>query len=124
MLCNVFSQYTFSAAPHKILRHVNVMQYEAALASAIDGKAELSKGGVDEISVRAATVVAVEEIVVKVKEQIAAAEEDSKASQHRLQRLVNDVSAVTIDWYLWQKGEKLDRQGLLEPHHRVLTTFY
>ncbi|KAL9191540.1 hypothetical protein ACHAXT_001246 [Thalassiosira profunda] len=127
-MCNFVDTHLITTFPDyrvpQILRHVNVMQYEPALATSIDGKVELSKGGIDEVAIRAATVVAVEEIVVKVKEEIAAAEENSEASQHRLQKLAEDVSAVTIDWYLWQKGENLDRQGLLEPHHRVRTTFY
>lgn len=49
------------------------------------------------------------------------ASEQSKKNMHKLKE---DISAVTIDWYLWQRGEKEDRKGLLDPHHRVRTTFY
>eukprot|EP00571_Detonula_confervacea_P009474 CAMPEP_0172313794 /NCGR_PEP_ID=MMETSP1058-20130122/20965_1 /TAXON_ID=83371 /ORGANISM="Detonula confervacea, Strain CCMP 353" /LENGTH=457 /DNA_ID=CAMNT_0013027503 /DNA_START=20 /DNA_END=1393 /DNA_ORIENTATION=- len=107
----------------QILRHVDVLQYEPSLANLVDGQVELEKGGVDEVSVRAGTVVAVEEIVQRVKEKISA-DGNSERSQSDLQRLADDVSAVTIDWYLWQRGEKLDRLNLLGPHHRVRTTFY
>jgi len=102
------------------------MQYGPPLARLVDGKAELEKGAIDEVSIRAGTVVAVEEIVQKVKEQIisSSSNRSSKRSQSDIQKLVDDVSAVTIDWYLWQKGEKLDRLNLLGPHHRVRTTFY
>ncbi|EED94810.1 predicted protein [Thalassiosira pseudonana CCMP1335] len=84
----------------QILRHVAVLRYGSQLANLIDNQLELEKSGMDEVSIRASTVVAVEEL------------------------LSDDVSAVTIDWYLWQKGERLDRANQLEPHHRVRTTFY
>jgi len=116
----------------QILRHVNVMQYTSELANLVDGKVELEKGGADEVSIRAGTVVAVEEIVRKVKELILSNDSDdddggggrSSRSEDDLRKLAKDVSAVTVDWYLWQRGEKLDRANLLEPHHRVRTTFY
>ena len=39
------------------------MQYGPPLATLVDGKAELEKGAIDEVSIRAGTVVAVEEII-------------------------------------------------------------
>ena len=87
----------------------------------------LEKAGIDEVSIRAATVVAVEEIVTRVKDCILSSttSEASKKSHDDLQNLaVGDVSCTTIDWYLWQQGEKLDRANLLAPHHRIRTTFY
>ena len=110
----------------QILRHVNVMKYDDDLATKVDRKEELQKGSHDEISIRAGTVVAVDYLVSRVKEKIdrIAANSIGEESKNDLHRLSNDVSAVTLDWYLWQQGEKLDRQNLLEPHHRVRTTFY
>jgi len=111
----------------QILRHVDVLQYESSLDELVDGQVELEKGGIDEVSIRAGTVVAVEEIVQKVKEEIissVAADSDSERSESDLRKLADDVSAVTIDWYLWQRGEKLDRLNLLGSHHRVRTTFH
>ncbi len=43
---------------------------------------------------------------------------------HCLQAIADKVLAVTIDWYLWQRGERLDGADLLGEHHRVVTTFY
>lgn len=110
----------------QILRHVNVMKYDYDLATKVDNKEELPKGSHDEISIRAATVVAVDYLVSTVKERIdrIAANSVGEEPINDLHRLSCDVSAVTLDWYLWQQGEKLDRQNLLEPHHRVRTTFY
>jgi len=111
----------------QILRHVDVLRYEASLAKSVDDRVELEKGSIDEVSIRAGTVVSVEEIVRRVKENIskaAASSGNSDRSVSDLRRLADDVSAVTIDWYLWQRGEKLDRLNLLGLHHRVRTTFY
>ncbi len=110
----------------QILRQVGALQYTPELAAKVDNQEELSEGGVDEVSIRAGTVVAVEEMVELVKKHlIAIAEADSsEESMHNLQSLLEDVSAVTIDWYLWQRGEKEDRLNLLGPHHRVRTTYY
>jgi hypothetical protein len=110
----------------QILRHVNVMKYSDDLAQKVDSKVELNRGCHHEISIRAATVVAVDDLMIKVKEKLMniAMDASSEEEKSNLQMLANDVSSVTLDWYLWQQGEKLDRQGLLKPHHRVRTTFY
>ena len=109
----------------QILRNVGVMKYGSSLANLVDNQVELEKSGMDEVSIRAGTVVAVEDLVQKVKEKLAnIAAGGQLENRNNLRALAGDVSAVTIDWYLWQQGEKLDRQDLLEPHHRVCTTFY
>ena len=107
----------------QILRHVDCLEYNSALAKLVDDQVEIQKSLIDEVSIRAGTVVAVEEIVKKVKEIILDSEADER-TKNELQVLANDVSAVTIDWYLWQQGERLDRMGKLGPHHRTRTTFY
>jgi hypothetical protein len=110
----------------QILRHVNILEYREDLAHKVDSQVELDKGCTDEISIRAATVVAVEDLVLKVKEHFFSISSKSidEEAQRNMQALASDVSAVTLDWYLWQQGEKLDRLNLMQPHHRVHTTFY
>jgi hypothetical protein len=111
----------------QILRQVGAIQYAPELAAKVDNHDELEEGRVDEVSIRAGTVVAVEEMVELVKKQlvdIAEADDASEESKNNLHKLLEDVSAVTIDWYLWQRGEKEDRLNLLGPHHRVRTTYY
>jgi hypothetical protein len=103
----------------QILWHVNVLQYNSSLEKQVDNQVTIAKGSIDEISIRAGTVLAVEKIVQRVKEEIL-----SNAKVDNCSKIVDDISAVTIDWYLWQRGEKLDRANLLGPHHRVVTTFY
>lgn len=103
----------------QILRHVNVLKYNLLLEKQVDNQVIIQKGSIDEISIRAGTVLAVEKIVHRVKREIF-----SNAKVDDCSKIVDDISAVTIDWYLWQRGEKLDRANLLGPHHRVVTTFY
>ena len=45
---------------------------------------------------------------------------DTNAAQNK----IDEISAILLDWHLWQIGEKLDREGTLKPHHRVRTIFY
>ena len=103
----------------QILRHVNVLKYNSSLEKKVDNQVTIEKGSIDETSIRAGTVLAVEKIVHRVKEEVL-----SNAKVDNCSKIVDDISAVTIDWYLWQRGEKLDRANLLRPHHRVVTTFY
>ena len=108
----------------QILRHVGAISYTSDIANKIDQKTELAKFSADEISIRAATVVAVENLVTQVKRHLSNSNGSKVSGEEQHGTLSDAVSAVTIDWYLWQKGEKEDRLNLLGPHHRVRTTFY
>ena len=124
-----------------------MLRYDWRLGDAVDARRTLERGGTDEISIRAGTVCAVEGIVRRVREEVlsgcvggmpsaaaaaAAAGGDGceagrsrdEDRRRRLRAIADDVSAVTIDWYLWQQGERLDQADSLGEHHRVVTTFY
>lgn len=96
----------------QLLRHVGVLQYETSFGEKIDAFEEIEKGSSEENSIRAATVVAVEQLVDELKKQ-------QKASDPS-----ESFTAVTVDWYLWQLGERMHSAGTLKPHHRTRTTFY
>jgi hypothetical protein len=93
----------------QILRHFLILDYSVDLTDTVDSQTEIAKGSPHEIAIRAATVVAVEELV---------------------KFLNNDISAngsftdVIVDWYLWQVGEKMNQLGQLKPFHKVRTHFY
>ncbi|KAL3772098.1 hypothetical protein ACHAW5_004936 [Stephanodiscus triporus] len=113
----------------QILRNVGVLRYDPPLAMAVDRRTTLERGGIDEISIRAGTVSAVEGIVRRVREIIVSSVVANKSTAAEggdvdPREIADDVSAVTVDWYLWQHGERLDRANLLGEHHRVVTTFY
>lgn len=92
----------------QLLRNVNVLVYSPQLSEKVDSKTEIDNSSLDEIYIRASTVVAVDCLVEIVKK---------KTKQ-------DNINAVKMDWYLWNLGEKLDRSGSLENHHLVRTIFY
>ena len=85
------------------LRHLGALEYTEHLARKVDDWVELDPGSPEEVEIRAATVVAVEEL------------RDRLAAESR------ELTAVEVDWMLWDYS-----QGLfpVRPHHRVRTVFY
>ena len=84
------------------MRHWGCLAYDNALSSKVDGSQELKANSPEEVAIRAATVVAVEELVSRMP----------------------SMTAVKLDWYLWQLGEQMNQKGDLKPFHRVRTIFY
>ena len=84
----------------QVLRHEGVLLYHhQELADQVDNRTEL---GLDqEVAIRAATVVAVDELASRV-----------------------GLTAVQLDWHLWQVGEQMNQKNEMKPHHRVRTIFY
>lgn len=93
----------------QLLRHFDVLVYQPHLDAIVDEGEEIKVGTKDELSIRAATVTAVERLVEHLNERFEG--EDP-------------FTAVTVDWYLWQVGEKMHQDGLLKPFHKVRTQFY
>ena len=85
----------------QLLRHLGVLVYAPSLGEDVDGLVQIQAGSEPEIAIRAATVVAVENL---------------RALLHA------EWTSVQLDWWLWEEGEaNLDSIG---PHHRTLTVFY
>jgi hypothetical protein len=83
------------------------LRYSDALSAQIDAKTEIAVGSEAELEIRAATVVAVDRLCAALQA-----------------KGVKDVMPVTLDWLLWQRGEVLNNEQKIKPHHRVLTIFY
>jgi hypothetical protein len=85
------------------LRHLGALEYSSHLAGKVDDWVELDPGSPEEVEIRAATVVAVEEL----RDRLAA------GGRH--------LTAVEVDWMLWDYS-----QGLfpVRPYHRTRTVFY
>lgn len=94
----------------QLLRHWDALQYSKELAAKVDSQTELC--GEEEVSIRAGTVVCVDELVQRVNSGVTMLDQ------------VPRMTAVTLDWHLWQIGERMNQQGELKPHHRVNTIFY
>jgi hypothetical protein len=91
----------------QLLRHVRVLEYNQELENAVDNRVPLS--GKQEVYVRAATVMAVERLV----------------HAYNLENNPHEkITAVQMDWHLWQVGEKLNQDAKMNPHHCVNTIFY
>ncbi|KAG7371280.1 queuosine salvage family protein [Nitzschia inconspicua] len=101
----------------QLLRHWRVLQYSSSLEERVDQKMEITSGSVEELSIRAATVVAVEELVKYLNNNSAPKHDDESLTAPK-------YTDVQVDWYLWQVGEQLHAKGELKPFHRVRTHFY
>jgi len=97
----------------QLLRNLGVLRYSTALAGQVDRGEEMDVFSMDELYIRASTVQAVDRLVDKVSDRIVG----------KLDISMN-INSVKMDWYLWNIGEKLDRECKLEKHHRVRTIFY
>ena len=96
----------------QILRHFQILEYSPTLSNVVDSGEEIGMGSPDEVSIRAGTVVGVEELVKELNA-------DENASSFGTP--FNDVN---VDWYLWQVAERMNQDGVLKPFHKVRTHFY
>jgi len=129
----------------QILRHKGILEYAPTLADRVNQHFELARGSFEEVSIRAATVVAVEELVRVLNQPrttTARTHTASATTEPTIQRDRDNndnidhhhhnnnnnnpggFTDVTVDWYLWQVGERMHQEGILEPFHRVRTHFY
>jgi hypothetical protein len=122
----------------QLLRHMQILTYSPELARRIDSEEVIMAGSMDELYIRAATVVAVEQMVQVIKDTLI---NSPVQNDHHKSKAVTAVlngnkeeleevfspeywCAMKLDWHLWQMGEALENQGALSHHHRVRTIFY
>ena len=105
----------------QLLRHFGVLNYEpSTLGDQIDQGNEIPSGSLEELTIRAATVMAVEEIVRELHNQ-----QQTQSDTNDLNKQATaSFTAVKVDWYLWQVGEKMNDAGTMKPHHKTRTTYY
>lgn len=97
----------------QLLRHRGVLQYTQQLADIVDSQQEIVAGSPEEIAIRATTVAAVEYLVEELRKE------------NTTNESIVTWTAVQADWYLWQVGEKLEKEhNVMKPHHRVRTIYY
>jgi hypothetical protein len=103
----------------QLLRHWKILHYSDNLAARVDSGTELAVNSPEELSIRAATVTAVELLVQELNKQ---QQRDKGSGDDKADK--KPWTAVATDWYLWQVGERLQAEGKLQPHHRVRTIYY
>jgi len=117
----------------QLLRHLGVLAYSPHLGGKVDNGVELVPCSADELYIRAGTVVAVDQLVKAVRSRLQLKSNQDDGDEHygtassnvnTDKDLWKEVNAVKLDWYLWNIGEKLDREGSLKNHHKVRTIFY
>lgn len=112
----------------QLLRHLQVLQYSPSLSLKVDSCVELRPFCADELYIRAATIVTVDDLVqavkCKLKDRLKESHSSLCGNDEYSNFICDSVHAVRLDWYLWNIGEKLDRDGALASHHLVNTLFY
>jgi hypothetical protein len=89
----------------QILLDLGIMEYDQNLEKRILEKEEITPNSLEEIELRANTIISVEMIKNAINE-----EQGKK------------IYSLEVDYVLWNVGE--ERRKELKPHHRTLTIFY
>ena len=110
----------------QILHHLRILAYPASLVQMLQAGTLLAPGSREEISVRAASIVAVE----RVREEIMRTwEKDTRAKNGES----DGISSVLIDFYLWGLAKKLESgdemvvgidTAKMVPAHRTRSIWY
>jgi hypothetical protein len=73
----------------------------------VDGGTELPSGSEEEVEIRAASILAVEQLKQAANAQLAGAQQQ--------------LLSIQLDWWLWHEGEKRRSE---QTHHRTRTIYY
>lgn len=107
----------------QILHHLRILAYPAMLLKILRGHTAVAPGSREEVSIRAASIVAVE----KVRREIVRISEETNEGEGE------EVSSVLIDFYLWDLAKKVeDGKATIEgidtvgavPAHRTRSIWY
>lgn len=108
----------------QILHHLNILSYPASLIQTLRAGTMLEPGCKEEISLRAASIVAVERVREAIVE-LNRADKSEKRSE--------SISSVLIDFFLWDLAKRLERgeekiEGMetaeMLPAHRTRSIWY
>lgn len=109
----------------QILHHLRILTYPASLVRTLNTGAPLEPGCREEVSLRAASIVAVERVREEIL-KLMAVEVDAEPNE-------GEVSSVLIDFYLWDLAKKVESgeekiEGLetakMVPTHRTRSIWY
>lgn len=109
----------------QILHHLRILDYPPSLVQILQNHASVQHGSREELSIRAASILAVEEIRKEINKM-----EDTE--NERKKRGV-DVSSVVIDFYLWDFAKRIEKgedsvKGIKTqpalPAHRTRSIWY
>ena len=118
----------------QILHHLRILSYPPALADLLRAHTPLAPGSAPELSIRAASVVAVERVrqeIVAIVAEEARGEAQGETTKERRKRAEEAVSSVLIDFYLWDLAKRVEGQAddiadatPMLPIHRTRSIWY
>jgi hypothetical protein len=112
----------------QILRHLNILTYPPSLLDTLQAGIDLPYGCREELSLRSASIVAVERLRSEILLLI-----DEEGGERELALTSGMVSSVLIDFYLWDLAKKIEvglekLEGLdvaeVVPVHRTRSIWY
>jgi hypothetical protein len=112
----------------QILHHLNILTYPPSLLETLRAGTHLPYGCREELSLRSASIVAVERLRNEILFLI-----DEEGGERELARTSGTVSSVIIDFYLWDLAKKIEAgeeqlEGLdiaeMVPVHRTRSIWY
>lgn len=115
----------------QILHHLRILTYPSALLRKLHAHTPLAPGSREEVSLRAASIVAVERVRAEILSLMAAEERSEKAVEEGTD--MDTVSSVLIDFYLWDLAKKVESgeekiEGIqtaeMVPIHRTRSIWY
>ncbi|GAX86322.1 hypothetical protein CEUSTIGMA_g13734.t1, partial [Chlamydomonas eustigma] len=101
-----------------VLYVMGVLKYSPELDQKILSLTQISAGSEEECEIRAASVVAVQELRKAISRRFSASILLSSGEE----KLQSMPTAVQLDWWLWHQGERSRHSH--PPHHRTMTIFY
>ena len=109
----------------QILHHLKILIYPPSLLTLLESGHYFEHGSKEEVSIRAASIVAVE----LVRDEILAlqhhAKEIADASTTMEHGVDVPVSSVLIDFYLWDTAKRIEQgEEIVLPPHRTRSIWY
>jgi hypothetical protein len=97
----------------QVLAHEKVLVYADALKQRLEHKEQIPFGDVDEIEIRAASILAVQLLVNELNERIASNGDERQR-----------VTAAMVDVVLWRRRREQQELYQCTPFHRTRSIFY
>jgi len=108
----------------QILNHLGILEYSPKLTKILQDKVPLEYGSIEEMSIRAASICAVEAI-----------KEDMNDPQNNRDGSWTPVTSVLIDFFLWDLAKLVEngevsltspekKQSVILPSHRTRSIYY
>lgn len=97
------------------------MHSAVLLLMQVDSGQELACGSTEEVEIRAASILAVEQLKQAANKLLQAQHQQDLQQGSSSSTDAFQLLSIQLDWWLWQEGE---RQRTEHPHHKTWTIYY